>query len=48
MAVQGQDVLLSVAADTRQFERDIQKAAANINLSLNTKGFAQPLGKISG
>ena len=48
MAVQGQDVLLSVAADTRQFEKDIQKAASNISLNLNTKGFAQPLGKISG
>lgn len=48
MAAQGQDVLLSVAADTRQFEKDIQRAASRISLDLNTKGFSQPLGKISG
>ena len=48
MAEGSQDIILSVAGDTRQLERDIQRVVSNSNLSLNTKGFSQPLGKITG
>ena len=47
MAQGSQDVVLNVAGDTRQLERDIQRIASS-NLVLNTKGFSQPLGKITG
>ena len=47
MAQGSQDVILNVAGDTRQLERDIQRIASS-NLVLNTKGFSQPLGKITG
>jgi TP901 family phage tail tape measure protein len=47
MAEGSQDIILNVAGNTRQLERDIQRIA-NSNLVLNTKGFSQPLGKITG
>ncbi|NBP00101.1 MAG: phage tail tape measure protein [Proteobacteria bacterium] len=47
MAEGSQDIILNVAGNTRQLERDIQRVA-NSNLVLNTKGFSQPLGKITG
>ena len=47
MAEGGADVILNIAGNTRQLERDIQKIA-NTGISLNTKGFSQPLGKITG
>jgi len=47
MAEGSQDIILNVGGNTRQLERDIQRIA-NSNLVLNTKGFAQPLGKITG
>ncbi|NBP58495.1 phage tail tape measure protein, partial [bacterium] len=47
MAEGSQDIILNVAGNTRQLERDIQRVASS-NLILNTKGFSQPLGKITG
>ncbi|NBV99885.1 MAG: phage tail tape measure protein, partial [Proteobacteria bacterium] len=48
MAAEGQnDIILNVSGNTRQLEREIQKVANN-SLVLNTKGFSQPLGKITG
>lgn len=47
MAEGSQDIILNIAGNTRQLERDIQRVA-NSNLVLNTKGFSQPLGKITG
>jgi TP901 family phage tail tape measure protein len=48
MAEGSQDIILSIGGDTRQLERDIQKVVSSSNLNLNTKGFSQPLGKITG
>jgi TP901 family phage tail tape measure protein len=48
MAEGSQDIILNVGGDTRQLERDIQRVVSNSNLNLNTKGFSQPLGKITG
>lgn len=48
MAEGSQDIILSVSGDTRQLEKDIQRVVSNANLNLNTKGFSQPLGKITG
>lgn len=48
MAEGSQDIILSVAGDTRQLEKDIQRIVSSSSLNLNTKGFSQPLGKITG
>ena len=48
MAAEGQnDIILNVTGNTRQLEKEIQRVANN-NIVLNTKGFSQPLGKITG
>ena len=44
---QGDNIIINVTGNTRQLEKDIAKVA-NKSISLNLKGFGQPLGKISG
>ena len=45
---QGRDqIIVDVHGNTKPLEKNIAKAA-NQALTLNTKGFSQPLGKISG
>lgn len=41
------NIIIDVAGNTRQLEKDIAKVA-NQSINLNIKGFGQPLGKISG
>jgi len=41
------NIIIDVAGNTRQLEKDIAKVA-NQSINLNVKGFGQPLGKISG
>jgi TP901 family phage tail tape measure protein len=47
MAQGGDNIILDVLGNTKPLERDIARVA-NQALTLNTKGFSQPLGKITG
>ena len=47
MAQGGDNIILDVLGNTKPLEKDIARVA-NQALTLNTKGFSQPLGKITG
>jgi len=47
MAQGGDNIIIDVLGNTKPLEKDIARVA-NQALTLNTKGFSQPLGKITG